>query len=198
MRKTTLAFVLMGASFVCAGESITKAPILFKGMDEIPITSICTSETIASGNDSFGVCALSLDEYAGEKVIQRSKDDGKSYLDYSHAQFDLESKKVISLYFVMRYGAFDRVSEILELKYGKANKDGDSTNTYSWYGDKDRNALIRLVRYEPKASFMGQPDSDGSTVLIIITAAMRKVEDAVKTRELRSRQENKIKALKGL
>jgi hypothetical protein len=45
---------------------------------------------------------------------------------------------------------------------------------------------------------MGRPDSDGSTVLIIITAAMRKVEDAVKTRELRSRQENKIKALKGL
>jgi len=122
MRKTTLAFVLMGASFVCAGESITKAPILFKGMDEIPIASICTSETIASEDDSFGVCALIVDEYAGEKIIQRSKDDGKFYLDYSHAQYDLESKKVMSINFVMRYGAFDRVSGILELKYGKAKK----------------------------------------------------------------------------
>jgi len=80
----------------------------------------------------------------------------------------------------------------------KQKKDSNSTDAYFWYGDKNHNALICLEKFAPRERFMGRPATDGSTRLIIITAAMRKTQDAVEARELRSRQENKAKALKEL
>ena len=201
MKKTALTILLMGLSFVCVAVPIANAPILFKGMNEVPITSICTSGSIffkdaVAGN--VGLCTPSIDEYVGEKIIQRSKDGRESYLNYSYVEYDLESKKVMSLNFVMRYGVIDRVKEILESKYGKAQKDPRVSGTSYWYGDKDGSALMYLRESEPRSSFLGSPATDGQTDLVIITASMRRVRDAVEARELRSSQEHKTKALKGL
>lgn len=198
MKKTTLAILLMGSGFVCVAGSIANAPILFKGMDEVPITSICTSENISPKDENIGLCTPNIDEYVGEKIIQRSKDGREFYLNYSHVKYDLESKKVMGLTFVMRYGVLDRVREILEIKYGKAQQERHLPGVNYWYGDKDGHALIYLDETESRSSFLGSPATDGKTTLVIITAAMRKVEYAVEARELRSTQEKKTKALKGL
>lgn len=201
LKKTALAILLMSSVFVCAAFQIANAPILFKGMDEVPITSICSSGSIFFKGRSFennGMCTPSVDEYAGEKIIQRGKDGRESYMSYSYVEYDLESNKVMSLNFVMRYGAIDRVREILESKYGKAQKDPAHPGISYWYGDKDGSAFMYLNEWEPKSSFLGSPATEGQTNLVIITAAMRKVGNAVEARQLRSSQKNKEKALKGL
>ncbi len=200
MKKTALAILLMGSICICTALPIANAPILFKGMDEVPITSICASGSIffrGPWNDN-GLCTPSIDEYVGEKIIRRSKDGPELYFDYSYVEYDLESKKVMSLNFVMRYGAIDRVREILEIKYGKAQKDPRSPGTSFWYGDKDGSARIHLSEREPRSSFQGSEATEGQTNLGIITSSMRRVREAVEARELRSSQEHKTKALKGL
>lgn len=201
MKKTALAILLMGSSFVCAAVQIANSPIQFKGMDEVPITSICSSGSIffrGPFGGNLGLCTPNIDEYAGEKIIQRSEEGREFYLNYSHVEYDLESKKVAGLTFVMRYGVFDRVKEILEMRYGKAQIDVLSPGISYWYGDKDGEALMHLSENKPRASFLGSPATAGQTNLVIITAAMRKVQDAVAARESRSSQEHKTKALKGL
>jgi hypothetical protein len=204
MKKTALAILLMSSAFGCIALQIANAPILFKGMDEVPITSICSSGSIffKDGIDgNKGMCTPSIDEYAGEEIIQRSKDSREShlsYMEYSYVEYDLESKKVMSLNFVMRYGAIDRLREILESKYGKAQKDPRVPRIRYWYGDKNGNAFMYLEEWEPKSSFLGSPATEGQTNLVIVTAAMAKVQDAVEARVLRSSRENKAKAIKGL
>ena len=157
VKKTALAILLMSSVFVCAAFQIANAPILFKGMDEVPITSICSSGSIffkGGSDENRGMCTPSIDEYAGEKIIQRGKDGREWYLSYSYVEYDLESNKVMGLNFVMRYGAIDRVREILESKYGKAQKDPKVPMTRYWYGDKDGNAFMYLDEWEPKSSFL--------------------------------------------
>lgn len=201
MKNTLLAILLIGSASMCVALPVANAPILFKGMDEVPLASICKSGSIFFMHDfegNIGLCTPSVDEYVGEKLIRRSKDGREFFSNYSHVEYDLESKKVMSINFVMGYDVFERVKEILEIKYGKAQKDSRAPDVSYWYGDKNGNALMYLGKSEPKSSFLGSPASDGQTDLVIITSAMRKIRAALESRELRARQEKIRKAVKDL
>lgn len=126
-----------------------------------PLRQSVHQEAYFSGSaleENIGLCTPSIDEYVGEKLIQRSKEGREHYLDYSHVEYDFESRKVLSLNFVMRYGVIDRVKEILEIKYGKAQNESSTPGVSYWYGDKDGNAVILLKEMKPVTlSFLGKP-----------------------------------------
>lgn len=202
MKKVSLAVLLMGTCLACFGLSVAKEPILFKGLDEVPFTSICTSDSMPNILiKSIMACALNMDEYAGEKLIKRSKSDNGDvpfYYNYSHAEYDLVTKKIINLHFVMRQGALDRVKEVLEAKYGKAQTDGTSPSVFYWYGDKDGSTFVYLTEKQLSGKNLGDLSAGRATILVIITKAMRNAEYEMSARNARVYRENKERAIKGL
>lgn len=191
MKKTTFAVLLIYVSVACEAFTIAKAPILFQGMDEVPLTSVCepkaTDPEIDHQNYSYILkCLPRIDEYAGEKLIRKNLAEIFS----SHVEYDGVTKRVTNIKFFMQDEAYEGVEKLLEAKYGKGESDNGYSHIKRWFGDQYGIAAISLGTLNwPSGSY---------TELTIHTHAMAEAWDKARERDLRNMEEKKAKAFKAL
>jgi hypothetical protein len=86
MKKIAISLFVLFAAFVCQAVQVTKTPILFQGMDVVPLNSICSSDMEPGYSDEYRRCNRYIDDYAGYKIIKKSKEHWRDYL---YAEYDL-------------------------------------------------------------------------------------------------------------
>ena len=217
MQKKILGSLLFGAFFVCAAViynefiykplvvdepvAIAKSKILFQGLDEVPLTSICAQNIEPSLYQRFRgflACTPNIDEYAGAKIIKKvdTKEFGEvSIPAYSEVVYDPATKRVAGITFVMNDGAYGSVMELLETKYGEVDK---VHMRALWFGDVKMNSFISLDREGATLSGIFGPAKPAYTVVTIVTEAMRIVEKATEERIMREAEARKAESLKKL
>lgn len=229
MKKKTLGALLIGAAFVCATviykaliykplvavktETITKSPILFQGLDEVPLTSICAQNIEPSIYEKyrglFLACTPNIDEYAGQKIIKKNDPipafNEASISSYSEVIYDHATKRVAGITFIMSGGAYGSVMELLETKYGNVEKDPqapspvtEQSKSYRWIGDKEMSSFISLRWNGATLRGIFGEAKPAYTEVTIVTAAMRIVEKATEERMKREVEARKAEALKKL
>lgn len=175
-----------------AGVRVANAPILFQGIDEVALKSICLSDY---GSTSFGQymhCKPNIEEYAGEKIIHREKNRKR----YSYIEYDSSSGRVVAMHFVVNGIAYKRVEEVLISKYGLPQFDSSTGSTPYWYGDKDGESFIYLDKSD--CGLWDGGECTKTAGITIITSAMRKARNISDARKERERVERKAQAIKGL
>lgn len=175
-----------------AGVRVANAPILFQGIDEVALKSICLSDYGLTSFEQYMHCKPNIDEYAGEKIIHREKNKKM----YSYVEYDSSSGRVVSMRFVVDGLAYERVKDVLISKYGSPQFDSSTGSTPYWYGDKDGESFIYLEKND--CGLWDGGDCTKTAGITIITSAMRKARNISDARKERERVERKAQAIRGL
>lgn len=198
MNKSFVAIIMFCVAFTSDATSFAKVPILFQGMDEVPLASICKDKIEPHHVNVFlgyRECSLNIDHYAGQRLIHMSKEN---WFNYSKVTYDPITNKVLSINFVMGWWAYKDVKGVLEVKYGKSQESTSDTEDV-WFGDKYKKTYIHLSKNEEKRSILGGASgSPASISLVINTSAMDKANDILEKRRDLKDEEEKVKAVKGL
>lgn len=193
MKKAIIAPLIFGVSLACLAVTVANAPILFKGIDDVPLESVCSSDFGSDALGAYKMCKPRIEEYAGEELIHKRDND---QIHYSFVEYDPVTRKITSINFLMNLYSYGRIKQVLEAKYGSPQKSPSTGDTEYWYGDAYGETMIYISKFD-SYSHLGRNYS-GGTQVVIITAAMRKARKAFEDRQDRERQERKAKAVKGL